>query len=213
MYSVVDRARTKGISFCMKWFLIPFLLMGSCSQNQIIQHSPQAIVWNLDHSSESEAYVLHVLKELLSSHRLETYYFASRVEISDQPEQKIGTVVISTKFKDQPELLLNVFLLQQIRFFLNQNKRQVKRATLVLAELYPALPLGAPEGQKTADENYFSLIAGLLEFRAMRNLIGENNAKAVILRRGELTGLYQTLFTNETAIQRVVETHNLLPEE
>ena len=71
------------------------------------------------------------------------------------------------------------------------------------------MPVGAPEGARSAYSSYLHLIIGILELDALARLLGRARAEAVIARIDIYLWIYETVLKDEAALRAVAARHGL----
>ena len=78
-----------------------------------------------------------------------------------------------------------------------------------LERLYPKVPEAAPEGANGRDSTYLHLLVCLLEFDAVREILGETTARATLGAFGHYTWVYREVLERPEAIRQILRTQGL----
>ena len=98
--------------------------------------------------------------------------------ISKGDYKSLTAITLTTKFAEQPNKLLAVWLQEEFRFWLSTKEAEVKKAIAEIKRHYPPPPnlkIGAQEQLA-----YLNLIICYLQFRALINYLGPRPAKKIL---------------------------------
>lgn len=193
--------------------IVLLLILCSCAGTSVQNDSLLSFV--MVHDSAKEKKTAQDLREVLQSQRLESFYFSRRVVVDegiDLDPVVSPNAYMGTQYENK-DFLLPEFLRRQFHVFLVARQAQVKDATAVIQKVLPPLPLGAPRGLKTQEDNTFAVITGYLEFRVLKNVLGAPLARALLIKRNYLPEIYESVFANEQALERILAPRELIPEE
>ena len=113
------------------------------------------------------------------------------------------------------EQLLGTYIHEQLHWFLLlKNKFEAyKNASAELRSLYPDLPTERPEGCGSDRSNYLHIQVNYLEYRALRELLGEAEAKAVVKSVPYYTAIYALVLRGYEQIGKLMTKYGLIPDE
>jgi hypothetical protein len=160
--------------------------------------------------TEREQAAREQLERLLASNDLGRYTFTREVVIEEGARNHAFPVLtLNARFADSPDELLSSYLHEQIHWHLRERDTSQRRAVARLRRLYPAAPVGLPEGADTAYSTYGHLVTCSLEVQAIRGLLGPERAATVISRKPHYLWIYRTVLSDEDTIRSVVRDHGL----
>src|SRR5262245_44480515 len=81
-------------------------------------------------------------------------------------------------------------------------------------QMFPKVPVGAPEGAVDENSSYLHLLVCYLEYRAMRELLGELKSRQLMefWATDHYTWIYKTVLEKPRAIDTILVKHRLLPD-
>jgi hypothetical protein len=122
------------------------------------------------------------LVRLLRTHDLSQWFITNDVRIEQGVVPHSHPVLtLNTRHVDNDDLLLATFLHEQLHWFLmTLDLASVERAYARMLELFPAAPVGFPEGGEDEESTYLHLIVNLLEYDAVTEVLGPERARGVI---------------------------------
>lgn len=159
----------------------------------------------------TKEYLLHFNQK----HNLEPFLYTKKIHInSDGSSQSHPVLTLSTKSAHYPERVLSIFLHEQFHWWVSEvSDDNFKSAMRDLKSIYPELP----ESGMAASifSTYLHLIICWLEFKATTKLIGENEAKKVILsyiHEAQIYAwIYEQVLDNQNGIEKILRKWNLIP--
>jgi hypothetical protein len=164
----------------------------------------------LANGTERERQTKARLETILASYDLQPYAFAREVTIADAGHRpRPPALILSTRFSDSSDDLLSAYLHQQFHWYLRQRPAELLGAAGELRWLYPSVPVGLPEGAKTAAKTYSHLVSCYLEIHATRRVLGDDRTSAVVKHKDRYTWVYRTVLDDESRISAVVRRHGL----
>ncbi len=170
----------------------------------------QPITIGLANGTERERQTKARLESILASYDLRPYAFAHDVTIADPGHRpKPPALTLSTRFADSSDDLLSAYLHKQFHAYLRDRAAELLGAAGELRWLYPSVPVGLPEGAKTAAKTYSHLVSCYLEIHATRRMLGSDRTAAVVKNKQRYTWVYQTVLADEPRIAAVVGRHGL----
>lgn len=152
------------------------------------------------------------LLRLLSVHDLSPWVFTDRVMIDQAALPHSHPVLtLHTRHLRDDDLLLSTFLHEQLHWFLTARPERTAAAVAALQTTYPDLPVGYPRGSSDAAGNHVHLLVGLLEWNALKLLVGELRAfQAITFWAGDhYTALYRLVLDEPAVIGSILRANDL----
>lgn len=145
-------------------------------------------VITLVNGSESERQLQAKLLALFDRYGLEKWLYTEQVNIEDRAmahSHPVLTLTPRTRLKnylDDSERLLAVYIHEQIHWFYNidDSAKDLERLHAELRTRYADLPVGFPEGCRSEFSNYLHIVVNFFEYRGLRELLGDDRARAII---------------------------------
>lgn len=176
----------------------------------VMMPAAKPVTIDLAHGTEREQRTKAQLEHVLASYDLAKYTFTRRVTIEERAvNHAFPVLTLNARFADSPDELLSSFLHEQLHWHLRDHSSQQQDAVTELRRMYPAAPVGLPEGAENAFSTYGHLVDCYLEIQADRPLIGRERTDAVIRNKGHYTWIYKTVLDDEPRIAAVVARHHL----
>jgi hypothetical protein len=180
------------------------------------QSRPGSLEITLKHSDQREIQTRDQLQRLMTAYDLSKWIFTRKIVIdSDRnviPHSHPVLTLSVRRLKDD-ELLLSTFVHEQLHWFLTQRRETTEAVMKELRQLYPKIPVGAPEGARDEESGYLHLIVNYLEYRAAQELLGELKARQVMefWSNDHYTWIYRTVLSDGRQIGRLLFQHKLVP--
>lgn len=191
-----------------KVFVCLFLALVSSS----IALAGEKIEITLKHGSEDEQKMKARLQALIEKHDVSKWVFTRSVVIDERATIPYSHPVLTLGTKSDDDLqLLSTFLHEQLHWFEDQKPKEVEKAIAELRCLYPDVPKRGPEGAKDEYSTYLHIIVCLLEYDAMRDVVGEKTAKSVMeyWTTHHYRWVYRTILADEPKIRPILDKHGL----
>ncbi len=120
-----------------------------------------------------------------------------------------------TNYLTDPERLLGTYIHEQLHWFLLLEDKVAahKNASAEFRASYTKLPTERPEGCGSDRSNYLHVQVNYLEYRALRELLGEGRARAVIGRVPYYRAIYALILRDYKKIGELMTRHGLIPNE
>ena len=166
----------------------------------------------LAHNSENEIQTKSKLEALLKEYDVSKWIFTKKIIIDEQETGGHSHPILTLSLsKRTPIHFLALFVHEQIHWFEEMHSKQRDKAIDDLKEAYPDAPDGPPEGARNKESTYLHLIVCFLEYEAMKELVGKEQAKALIERKSLFTykWIYRTVLSDGDKIKAVLDKHNL----
>ena len=150
------------------------------------------------------------LERLLATHDLSRWLFTRTIQIQSRVIPHSHPVLtLNTQYLDNDAAQLASFLHEQLHWFLVQNQAKLGSAFAELERLYPKVPEAPPEGANDRHSTYLHLFVCLLEFDAVREVLGETTARATLGAFGYYTWVYREVLERPEAIRQILRTQGL----
>ena len=166
----------------------------------------------LSHNTSGEQSEAERLRQLLGRFDLRPWLFSRRVLI-DEKAIPHSHPVLTVGYGDHGDdnLLLSNFVHEQLHWWFVAHQQQTNAAMSELRELFPHLPVGAPDGAIDEQSSYLHLLVIYLEYQADKSLLGDKRAADVMAfwKGDHYRVLYRTVLESEDVVGRVVAKHGL----
>lgn len=109
------------------------------------------------------------------------------------------------------EQLLGTYIHEQLHWFLLLKSKfeAYENASTEFRALYPSLPTERPEGCGSSRSNYLHIQVNYLEYQGLRELLGEDRARAVIECIPHYTAIYTLVLQDYEQIGEVMTRYGL----
>jgi hypothetical protein len=164
------------------------------------------------HDSEGENRTRAQLARLLSAYDLDKWIFTTAVIIDERATPHSHPVLtLHTRHTDNDLHLLSTFVHEEIHWHLVAKRDQTQAAISEVMKVFPSAPTGGAEGARDAESTYLHLIVNYLEFQAMKELVGDRQAKEVFdfWTTDHYTWIYRTVLSDEEKLAEVVTKNGL----
>jgi hypothetical protein len=179
---------------------------------QIMTAAPDVVKITLKHNSAAEDRTKHQLERLIQSYPLSPWYFTTTIEIDETaiPHSHPVLTLHTRRWKDD-DLLLSSFVHEEIHWWLEGKKDEVKAAEEDLRSLFPTIPVGYPDGADSEESDYLHLLVNYLEWRSDQQLMGELRAWQVMefWSHDHYRALYRIVLDHEKEIGAIVAKYHL----
>ena len=169
----------------------------------------------LAQNSRAEAQTREQLERLLKAHDLSKWIFTRAVVIDEKTTipHSHPKLTLNTRHLLDDELLLSTFVHEQAHWFLESRDKEVTEALKELRALFPKVPVGHPEGATDERSSYTHFIVIYIEYRALRELLGELKARQVMefWTHDHYTWIYKTVLERPRDIGNIAFKHKLVP--
>jgi hypothetical protein len=153
------------------------------------------------------------LERVLGKYDVEKFLFTRTVMIEKGAIPHSHPVLtLNSRHLDRDDLLLSTFLHEEMHWFLDAHQEQTASAVRELRAAFPVLPVGYPEGADSEESNYEHLIVIYLEYKSIRQLLGDTAGEDVMAywKTDHYTRLYSTVLENSAIIQQIAARHGLI---
>lgn len=176
--------------------------------------SSEELEFQLVTGSEREKETEKQVKRLLAQYELEPWLFTRRVSIeSGVIPHSHPVLTLNTRYHLGDDLgQLATFLHEQIHWYLVSDdvEEQFANAINRLKLLYPEVPPHDELGTRSEESTYLHLLVNWLELDALRQLIGEEQARNVITTKNYYTWIYTRVLEDDERIREIVSREGLV---
>ena len=169
----------------------------------------------LAQNSRAEARAKEQLERLLGTYDLSKWVFTRTVVIDEKTSipHSHPRLTLNTRHLLDDELLLSTFVHEQAHWFVSAREKETAEALKELRALFPKVPVGHPEGAMDERSSYTHLLVIYLEYRALRELLGELRARQVMefWTHDHYTWIYKTVLERPRDIGNIAFKHRLVP--
>lgn len=195
----------------MRHLPIIFLLAAGCTDiagPNIIE--PLTITLHAEKNADRERETRKQLIALHNKYDLEKWVFTRDIIIkSGAIAHSHPVLTLNTRHNGNEAHLLATYLHEQFHWYTLENETATNSAIKSLKAMFKDVPVGRPEGAKNLDSTYLHLLVCMLEYDALRDLIGEDAARELIQSKTYYTWIYTRILDPETRIREVMETHSI----
>lgn len=175
----------------------------------------------LANGTEKEQLLQESLLNLFHRYSLDKWLYTEAVRIEEgviphsHPVLTLSPQTRGTDYLTDSGQLLGTYLHEQLHWFLLlENKFEAyKNASAEFRSLYPGLPTERPAGCGSERSNYLHIQVNYLEYRALRELLGEAEARGVIEKIPHYTDIYGLTLRDYGQIGKVMTERGLIPAE
>lgn len=154
------------------------------------------------------------LLRLLDQHDLSKWLFTRKIHIeSGVIPHSHPVLTLSTRYIQDDELLLATFVHEQLHWFLDDKHDAVRAAVADFGEMFPAVPVGYPDGARDEYSTYMHLIVCSLEHAGVEELLGQLRARWTMefWATHHYRWIYRTILDHRREIDGVLREHSLIP--
>jgi hypothetical protein len=148
------------------------------------------------------------LERILTKWDLSRWLFTRTVQIQSRVIPHSHPVLtLNTQYVDDEDdtRQLATLLHEQLHWFLTGDTPHAAIADL--ERLYPTVPESLPEGANGRRSTYLHLLVCLLEFDAVRELLGDESARKVLAGFGYYTWVYREVLERPEPIRKILRAH------
>jgi hypothetical protein len=119
------------------------------------------------------------LEHLVQIYHLKPIFFTNKIVIESKvTPHSYPVLTLNTRFAEQPNKLLSVFVHEQLHWWSNKKKVEMKKAMQELKKIFPVLP---KEGiSKDGHSPYLHLIICFLEHQTMTHYLQKKEANRIL---------------------------------
>lgn len=173
--------------------------------------SAQNVHIKLADSTASEIKTAKRLVQVLEEYDVDRWIYTDTVVIADRSIPH-SHPVLTLNTREQSDLsLLAVFLHENIHWYLANHDERTSKAIQDLKNVFNDVPVGSPLGARSLKSTYLHLLVCYLEYDALRQVISQRAANAIIRRKKIYTWIYEQVLQHETMLSELIHKHNLSP--
>ncbi len=192
-----------------------FLGFAAYAPRAVADGEKPALTITLKNGSAPEVETKALLEKFVEQHDLSRWIFTREIVIDENTgiPHSHPVLTLSTNYTGRELLLLSVFLHEQVHWFALGHQEDRDRAIAELEELFPDLPTQPPDGSRGRFSSYQHIIVCYLEFVALKELVGEEQARQTIefWAGHHYRAIYRLVLDQTDKVRAVVEKHNLIP--
>ncbi|MDQ3031625.1 MAG: hypothetical protein M3Y87_04350 [Myxococcota bacterium] len=176
---------------------------------------PASIAITLAHDRPAERRTRAQLERILAAHDLSRWIRTSAVQIDEEAIPHSHPVLtLHARHLGDDDLLLATFVHEQMHWLLEERAAAAAAAVVDLRAMFPEVPVGFPDGARSAQSSYEHLIVDHLEHDALRRVRGPEVARRVLEHwtTDHYRVLYRMELDHEAEIARILARHGLVVE-
>ena len=166
-------------------------------------------------ATPAEQQVKSQLERLLKTYDLSKWIATKEIIIDEKTAipHSHPILTINTRHIKDDELLLATFVHENMHWFVIREDGKIEAAVKEFKTMFPKVPASGPEGARDENSTYTHIAVCYLEYRAMRELLGELKAKQVIefWSTDHYTWIYKTVLERPRDIGNIMFKYNLVP--
>jgi len=193
-----------------------FLLCSTIALLSIASHGQNKLDISLKTGSQAEIQTKEQLQRLVKTYDLSKWIFTKEILIDEKSIPHSHPVLtLHTRHLKDDDLLLSALIHEQLHWFLVQRDKETNEAIKELRVVFPKVPAGFPEGAEDEESTYLHLLVNYLEYRAIRELLGELRAKQVMdfWATDHYKWVYKTVLERTRDIGNIAFKHKLIPTD
>jgi hypothetical protein len=174
-----------------------------------------ALKITLANGSKPEQQTKEQLERLLKTYDLSKWIVTRSIIVDEKtpiPHSHPGLTLSTRHIKDD-ELLVATFVHEQMHWFVIRDQKKLGEAIKELKVMFPKVPATGPEGANDEDSTYLHIAVNYLEYRALRELMGELKAKQILQfwTSDHYTWIYKTVLERPRDIGNIMFKYQLVP--
>jgi hypothetical protein len=166
-------------------------------------------------STPAEQRVKAQLERLLKTYDVSKWIATPSIVIDEKTAipHSHPVLTLNTRHIKDDELLLSTFVHENMHWFVIREDGKIEAAVKEFRTLFPKVPAGGPEGGRDENSTYVHIAVCYLEYRALRELLGELKAKQVMdfWSTDHYTWIYKTVLERPRDIGNIMFKYNLVP--
>ena len=177
-------------------------------------NSQENFTISLKNGTASEQQTKLQLERLLKKYDLSKWIFTRSVLIDAKVIPHSHPVLtLSARHLLDDDLLLSTFVHEQIHWFLIQDQKVLGAVLDDLKKKFPTVPTAPGEGARDESSTYLHLAVCYLEYRAVRELLGELRGKQIIdfWATDHYKWIYRTVRDQPRDVGDIMFKHKLVP--
>ncbi|MGC4190464.1 MAG: hypothetical protein QM589_04420 [Thermomicrobiales bacterium] len=166
----------------------------------------------LAHDSPTERETRDVLIDLMDMYPLDRWRYTDRIRISDgEIPHSHPVLTIGQTDREQPLRLLSTYIHEQLHWFwLLETHGECPFAAMdEFAQEFPGLPVGPPDGCRSAFSNLLHIAINFWELEGLSELIGRDAARSFIAGKPYYRAIYRLALEKTDRIAAILAAHDL----
>lgn len=193
------------------------LTVGSTLALTVSAFSQTNLTIALKNNTQPEQQVKAQLERLLKTYDVSKWIATKSIVIDEKTgiPHSHPVLTLNTRHIKDDELLLSTFIHENMHWFVIQDGRDLDAAIAEFKKMFPDAPAAAPEGARDLNSTYLHIAVCYLEYRAMRELMGELKSKQVMefWATDHYRWIYRTVLERPRDIGQVLFKYKLVPLE
>jgi hypothetical protein len=188
--------------------VVALVLIAACATSR---GESDAVELKLAHDSGHEHAMAAQLQRLIDHYDLSKWTFTRTVIVDENQPISHSHPVLTMSAPDRAypdDDILAAYIHEHLHWPLEEKPAAKEAALADLRKLYPDAPKGPPEGARDQYSTYVHLIVCHLEYEAMKELVGEERARAA-LKKPYYRWVYRTVLAENEKIAEIVRRHGL----
>jgi hypothetical protein len=188
----------------MKRLLALVVVIAACATGR---GGDDAVEIKTAHGSEGELRKAAQIQRLIDTYDLSKWTFTRSVIVDHDARISHSHPVLTLDVADKAypdDVELAAYVHEQIHWLESANPAKTEAAIAELRKMYPNAPKRGPEGARDEYSTYLHLIVCHLEFEAMKELVGEERARAA-MQKPYYRWVYRTVLADNERIAEVVK--------
>jgi hypothetical protein len=188
----------------MRRFLALVVLLAACATGR---GGDDAVAIRTAHNSEGERAKAAQVQRLIDQYDLSKWTFTREVVVDHDARISHSHPILTLDVPDKlyaDDAVLAEYVHEQIHWLESAKPRATEAAIAELRKMYPNAPKRGPEGARDEYSTYLHLIVCHLEFEAMKELVGEERARAA-MQKPYYRWIYRTVLADNEKIRDVVK--------
>lgn len=155
------------------------------------------------------------LLKLISSYDIKKWIFTRKIIIESgyhAVPHSHPVLTLNTRHLKDDDLLLSTFIHEQLHWFVSDH--QSKEDVLgLLKSMYPHPRINFPDGSGGETDTYFHILICHLEYKALKELLGELRAYQIInfWQQDHYRWIYRIVLDDQRELEGLVRKYNLAP--
>lgn len=155
------------------------------------------------------------LLRLLSWYDIQKWLYTKTIAIESGFHvipQSHPVLTLSTRHLKDDDLLLSTFIHEQLHWFINDHASKAE-ILVQLKEMYPQPEISFPDGSGGETDTYFHLVICHLEYKALKELLGELRAYEIVKfwQQDHYRWIYRTVLEDQNRLAGLVKKFDLSP--
>jgi hypothetical protein len=196
----------------VKIILIILVVISSAG---VVHSQSTAITIQLKNNDVQEQQTRDQLNRLMGMYTLDKWIFTNEVIIESGLHvvpHSHPVLTLSTRHLKDDDLLLATFIHEQLHWLVNTHLAK-EQAYAEIKSMYPQPQVKFPEGSGNEIGTYYHILICYLEYRALKQLLGELRAYAVLnfWKQDHYTWVYDVVLRDQQKLEELVRKHAIAP--